>query len=245
MILICSKIKYFNSWWNLSFDFSRQRLIRSNFDRFITEDRRKCTVNCEVFWMSSCQENRRTDRKSKPLSLVLMLWKKNSKQRETLLPTSGLLPPHHRVNTAAVRILYIVKYVLLNIIPYLLCFCSSNANVKNNVRHSWKCLTHKWPFECPVALLLSLSGQTPETSERNFLQKAQMLETYGVDPHPCKVCPKHCCAIFRLFKHISVTLKNVLNARTIQYMLKHARFMVLFCVWICASKLRFEIVLCF
>lgn len=36
-------------------------------------------------------------------------------------------------------------------------------------------------------LLLSLSGQTPETSERNFLQKAQMLETYGVDPHPCKV----------------------------------------------------------
>lgn len=24
-------------------------------------------------------------------------------------------------------------------------------------------------------------------SELNFLQKAQMLETYGVDPHPCKV----------------------------------------------------------
>ncbi|KAK7913644.1 hypothetical protein WMY93_013855 [Mugilogobius chulae] len=31
-----------------------------------------------------------------------------------------------------------------------------------------------------------LIGQTPEVSELNFLQKAQMLETYGVDPHPCK-----------------------------------------------------------
>ncbi|XP_041846267.1 FERM domain-containing protein 5-like isoform X1 [Melanotaenia boesemani] len=31
-----------------------------------------------------------------------------------------------------------------------------------------------------------LIGQSPETSEMNFLQKAQMLETYGVDPHPCK-----------------------------------------------------------
>ncbi|XP_072550708.1 FERM domain-containing protein 5 isoform X2 [Salminus brasiliensis] len=31
-----------------------------------------------------------------------------------------------------------------------------------------------------------LIGQTPETSELNFLQKAQLLETYGVDPHPCK-----------------------------------------------------------
>ncbi|XP_041073871.1 FERM domain-containing protein 5-like [Polyodon spathula] len=31
-----------------------------------------------------------------------------------------------------------------------------------------------------------LSGQTPDASEFNFLQKAQMLETYGVDPHPCK-----------------------------------------------------------
>lgn len=38
-----------------------------------------------------------------------------------------------------------------------------------------------------ATLLFLLRGQTPETSELNFLQKAQMLETYGVDPHPCKV----------------------------------------------------------
>ncbi|KAM8997936.1 FERM domain-containing protein 5 isoform 1-T2 [Ara ararauna] len=31
-----------------------------------------------------------------------------------------------------------------------------------------------------------LSGQAPATSELNFLRKAQTLETYGVDPHPCK-----------------------------------------------------------
>ncbi|XP_049638438.1 FERM domain-containing protein 5 isoform X1 [Suncus etruscus] len=31
-----------------------------------------------------------------------------------------------------------------------------------------------------------LSGQTPATAELNFLRKAQTLETYGVDPHPCK-----------------------------------------------------------
>ncbi|KAI7814387.1 putative FERM domain-containing protein 5, partial [Triplophysa rosa] len=31
-----------------------------------------------------------------------------------------------------------------------------------------------------------LIGQSPETSELNFLNKAQTLETYGVDPHPCK-----------------------------------------------------------
>ena len=40
---------------------------------------------------------------------------------------------------------------------------------------------------CSVCCCSPPSGQTPETSERNFLQKAQMLETYGVDPHPCKV----------------------------------------------------------
>ncbi|XP_072888794.1 FERM domain-containing protein 5 isoform X1 [Hemitrygon akajei] len=31
-----------------------------------------------------------------------------------------------------------------------------------------------------------LSGQSPDMAELNFLKKAQMLETYGVDPHPCK-----------------------------------------------------------
>ncbi|XP_077174363.1 FERM domain-containing protein 5 isoform X5 [Paroedura picta] len=33
---------------------------------------------------------------------------------------------------------------------------------------------------------MELSGQTPAMSELNFLRKAQTLETYGVDPHPCK-----------------------------------------------------------
>lgn len=41
-----------------------------------------------------------------------------------------------------------------------------------------------------IYLIFFLRGQTPETSELNFLQKAQMLETYGVDPHPCKVIIK-------------------------------------------------------
>ncbi|ETE69445.1 FERM domain-containing protein 5, partial [Ophiophagus hannah] len=34
---------------------------------------------------------------------------------------------------------------------------------------------------------IELSGQTPAMAELNFLRKAQTLETYGVDPHPCKV----------------------------------------------------------
>ncbi|KAF4792564.1 FERM domain-containing protein 5 [Turdus rufiventris] len=39
----------------------------------------------------------------------------------------------------------------------------------------------------PAALKEEItSGQTPATSELNFLRKAQTLETYGVDPHPCK-----------------------------------------------------------
>lgn len=40
--------------------------------------------------------------------------------------------------------------------------------------------------DCPCPLFSS-SGQTPATAELNFLRKAQTLETYGVDPHPCKV----------------------------------------------------------
>lgn len=38
-----------------------------------------------------------------------------------------------------------------------------------------------------TSLLRFNRGQTPETSELNFLRKAQTLEMYGVDPHPCKV----------------------------------------------------------
>lgn len=45
----------------------------------------------------------------------------------------------------------------------------------------WKQETSKSPH------FLYSSGQTPATSELNFLRKAQTLETYGVDPHPCKV----------------------------------------------------------
>lgn len=47
----------------------------------------------------------------------------------------------------------------------------------------------KWlsNWHLPSCLWFNLRAQSPETSELNFLQKAQMLETYGVDPHPCKV----------------------------------------------------------
>ncbi|KAJ3596963.1 hypothetical protein NHX12_003363 [Muraenolepis orangiensis] len=49
------------------------------------------------------------------------------------------------------------------------------------------CLRVKFYPPDPAALKEEITrGQTPETSELNFLQKAQMLETYGVDPHPCK-----------------------------------------------------------
>ncbi|KFO53447.1 FERM domain-containing protein 5, partial [Corvus brachyrhynchos] len=39
---------------------------------------------------------------------------------------------------------------------------------------------------CEATPVLGARGQTPATSELNFLRKAQTLETYGVDPHPCK-----------------------------------------------------------
>ncbi|XP_038606636.1 FERM domain-containing protein 5 isoform X1 [Tachyglossus aculeatus] len=47
---------------------------------------------------------------------------------------------------------------------------------------------HSEKLERKIAELhkTELSGQSPATSELNFLRKAQTLETYGVDPHPCK-----------------------------------------------------------
>lgn len=48
--------------------------------------------------------------------------------------------------------------------------------------HAVLCPARRPPLPSP-----SRSGQTPATSELNFLRKAQTLETYGVDPHPCKV----------------------------------------------------------
>ncbi|CAN7946855.1 unnamed protein product, partial [Ixodes pacificus] len=35
-----------------------------------------------------------------------------------------------------------------------------------------------------------LRGQVPAVAETNFLRKACLLETYGVDPHPVKVCER-------------------------------------------------------
>lgn len=38
---------------------------------------------------------------------------------------------------------------------------------------------------CPFVMYFS--GLNPAAAELCFLRKAQTLETYGVDPHPCKV----------------------------------------------------------
>ena len=47
---------------------------------------------------------------------------------------------------------------------------------------------------CFCVLFVPTRGQSPDTSELNFLQKAQSLETYGIDPHPCKVT-QYCWSI--------------------------------------------------
>lgn len=61
--------------------------------------------------------------------------------------------------------------------------CETHPEALHNLPQ-WKL----WEQETlkPFRFLYS-SGQTPATSELNFLRKAQTLETYGVDPHPCKV----------------------------------------------------------
>ncbi|XP_051561162.1 FERM domain-containing protein 5-like isoform X3 [Myxocyprinus asiaticus] len=49
------------------------------------------------------------------------------------------------------------------------------------------CLRVKFYPPDPAALKEEITrGQSPDSSELNFLRKAQTLETYGVDPHPCK-----------------------------------------------------------
>lgn len=42
-------------------------------------------------------------------------------------------------------------------------------------------------FWCKTSPLLSPRGQCSALAELNMLQRAHNLETYGVDPHPCKV----------------------------------------------------------
>ncbi|XP_058011715.1 FERM domain-containing protein 5 isoform X8 [Ahaetulla prasina] len=63
---------------------------------------------------------------------------------------------------------------------------------------------------------IELSGQTPATAELNFLRKAQTLETYGVDPHPCKpvvdmpqypVCPFYCSSILSFMDFSTISPK--------------------------------------
>lgn len=84
-------------------------------------------------------------------------------------------------------------------------------------------------------LLISLSnrGQSPETSELNFLNKAQTLETYGVDPHPCKVRIKNHQLLIKLCP-LSVQInfiKNWMNCKfapAITFILKIRQYGKLF-----------------
>ncbi|KFP85778.1 FERM domain-containing protein 5, partial [Acanthisitta chloris] len=72
--------------------------------------------------------------------------------------------------------------------------CTWNMDVTHQCRAVWGCAglrEESSPSCLPWNILFSpvfpsCSGQTPATSELNFLRKAQTLETYGVDPHPCK-----------------------------------------------------------
>lgn len=38
-----------------------------------------------------------------------------------------------------------------------------------------------------ISVFLPFRGQSAALAELNMLQRAHSLETYGVDPHPCKV----------------------------------------------------------
>ncbi len=39
-----------------------------------------------------------------------------------------------------------------------------------------------------LLFLVFFRGQTPAEAEKNFILKAHTLATYGVDPHPVRVC---------------------------------------------------------
>lgn len=46
-----------------------------------------------------------------------------------------------------------------------------------------------------LLLLVTVSGQTPDVAEMNFVLLATQLDTYGVDPHPVKVsCITRCAS---------------------------------------------------
>lgn len=55
--------------------------------------------------------------------------------------------------------------------------------------------------------LLSHRGQCSALAELNMLQRAHSLETYGVDPHPCKVT-----ASLQQLLNSAFTKRNVLKS---------------------------------